>query len=135
MLQRWLLAGGILIADHLADRGPLVTITNDLVIQGIWQDVSLDNELMRSFHLLTSLPSCQGVTFSEFRLENRIAILTVPFSISSLLLADNPDAGCMGSMPDREFFSKLFINILMTALTTDYKKDQIHLPEILKKLR
>jgi len=30
---------------------------------------------------------------------------------------------------------RAFINLLMVALTTDYKKDQVHLPEILKRLR
>lgn len=134
-LSRWLLAGGILIADQMTDRSPLVAITNELVINGIWQDVSLDNELMRSFHLLPSLPICGGVTFTEFRLENRIAILTVPLSLSSVLLAAQPAAGCPAGSQEPEFYPKLFINILMTALTTDYKKDQIHLPEILKKLR
>ena len=32
-------------------------------------------------------------------------------------------------------FGELFVNIIKVALTTDYKKDQVHMREILKRLR
>jgi hypothetical protein len=46
---------------------------------------------------------------------------------------DRPAGG--GQNGPKELHYRAFVNLLMVSLTTDYKKDQVHLPEILKRLR
>jgi hypothetical protein len=89
---------------------------------------------MRSFHLLDSLPECQGKVWQGFHFDDRIAVIGIPFSLLEGLLNDVNANPCLKQI-GRERATRIFINIVMVALATDYKKDQIHLPEILKRLR
>lgn len=130
----------------------------------LWKAVPLDHELMRSFYLLNNLPSCEGVQWNSFSFDSRLAILWIPHHFLSDLADEVPtmkspshgslDFGQGGksergvsiskadSLSRSSCFSgieweqktRIFINILMVALSTDYKKDQIHMREILKRL-
>ena len=100
---------------------------------GSWKVVAPDHEIMVSFHLLNSLPECDGNVWKYYSIDNRMAVLNIPYGFLSSILRNKPS--CVSLDNYREQSVRIFINILMVALTTDYKKDQVHLPEILKRLR
>ena len=89
---------------------------------------------MRSFHLLDSLPKCKGNVWMGYYYDDRIAVVASPYGFMQSLLDPLKQDECAAKV-GREQSTRIFINLLMVALATDYKKDQIHLPEILKRLR
>ena len=159
-VQTWLVRGGLLVLE-----APLGTAANANAVTaaltrltallsgnggsrgaGRWLPLPPDHELMRSFYLLEALPSCGADTWRGFELDSRLAILVVPASMITALADQSSGPFCSGaagaasgagvpSGPAWEQGVRTFVNIVMVALATDYKKDQIHLPEILKRLR
>ncbi len=97
-----------------------------------FKPIGPDHELLRSFHLMEVLPSCASASWLSYEIEGRLAILVIPYQILRVL----SDGGYTlpGCTLSREMSVRAFINILMVALTTDYKKDQLQLREILKRL-
>lgn len=136
---RWLKRGGFLVIessgndDAVWDRFTKPLLTGTFKPTG-WQPVPQDHELMRSFYLLETLPSCNGKIWRWFGIDGRLAILQAPYHFSDAFQDQAVRSSCDG-MGNPEYQTRVFINILMVALTTDYKRDQIHLPEILKRLR
>lgn len=134
----WLKRGGFLIIQRAASDEELQKLTANSAIrldenEG-WRTIPPDHELMRSFHLLESLPACPGQMWRGFHFDGRLGILVIPHDFLSSI-GDQPQAVACLKKGTFERDVRVFINILMVALTTDYKKDQIHLPEILKRLR
>ena len=130
--ERWLKRGGFLVVENQRSPESLKAIVN--LSGGEWKPIPPDHEIMRSFHLLDSLPKCASQVWQGYHYDNRIAVVAIPFGfIESLLMSEQLDS-CARKV-GRERATRIFINILMVALATDYKKDQIHLPEILKRLR
>ena len=101
---------------------------------GEWKVIPPDHEIMRSFHLLDSLPKCNNKVWLGYHFDQRIAAIAVPYGFLDSILDVTNQNTCSAKVT-RERATRIFINILMVALATDYKKDQIHLPEILKRLR
>ncbi len=137
-LEGWIRKGGILILQADIPLFQLEKFTSEgfvsTVKKGSWRPIAPDHELMRSFYLLDSLPACEGASWQEYRYDGRTAILAIPFKLTSLL-SNNPEPSQCAALNDRERLTKVLINLFMVSLATDYKKDQIHLPEILKRLR
>ena len=135
-LISWLQRGGFLVVENFSSGGNFRTRTQDAIPGGQWKPIPPDHELMRSFHLLASLPQCGEIGWEGFQFDQRLAILLVPGDfIQSLTAArGSVNSGCFGTVTSEQA-GKIFINMMMVVLTTDYKKDQVHLPEILKRLR
>jgi len=133
-LLAWLKRGGFLIVENLHDPDQLDLQLGRLARDEGWKTIPPDHEIMRSFHLIESLPGCQDRLWYGYNFDDRIAIIAVPFSLLEGLLMEMRSNSCVEQL-GRERATRIFINILMVALATDYKKDQIHLPEILKRLR
>ncbi len=136
-LTQWLKRGGFLILESPAPTTTLAQLTKGLEgEQGNegWMPLPPDHELMRSFYLLDALPSCNGEIWRGFHYDGRLAILAVPYAFLDTLKDRGQPPPCQNA-PDNERSVRVFVNLIMVALATDYKKDQIHLPEILKRLR
>ncbi len=133
-LLGWLQRGGFLIVENHAGGERLKARILEQIPQGAWKPIPPDHELMRSFHLLASLPQCGEWVWEGFHFDQRIAVVLVPGEFFQSLLDAQNQPACFGKFP-REQALRVFINLLMVSLATDYKKDQIHLPEILKRLR
>ena len=136
-LVEWIKRGGFLVVENANDINLLESSTNTNWLhdpRGGWISIPPDHELMRSFHLLESLPSCVGETWRGFQFDGRLAIIAIPGSFLELLVDQKKLPTCK-ERQSHEKMVRVFINVLMVALATDYKKDQIHLPEILKRLR
>ena len=131
-LDTWLRRGGFLIIEDADIASDFKRI--DLGKNSIWQAIPPDHELMRSFHLLSALPPCRETVWHGLRYDDRIAAIAIPFSLLRYLFNEGQAPVCLKDLGKEEAL-RIFINIMMVALTTDYKKDQIHLPEILKRLR
>ena len=107
--------------------------------------IAPDHELMRSFYLLSTLPGCSEASkqWRVLHYDDRLMILAIPFSLIDLLAdsstkvrrAENTNEGSCYNAAMQEQLIRTFVNILMVVQATDYKMDQIHLPEILKRLR
>ncbi|MFW7381689.1 MAG: DUF4159 domain-containing protein [Oligoflexus sp.] len=133
-LIAWLKRGGFLIVENLQSPQQMDLPLGRLARDEGWKTIPPDHEIMRSFHLLDSLPGCQDRLWYGYNFDDRIAIIASPFSLLEGLLMEMKSNSCVAQL-GRERATRIFINILMVALATDYKKDQIHLPEILKRLR
>jgi|GEM_PF-1844200 len=99
-----------------------------------WTPIPPDHEIMRSFYLLDALPECAGRAWRGLQFDGRLAALAPSIDLLALL-KDKPSTTPCESVLTREQATRIFVNIMMVSLATDYKKDQIHLPEILKRLR
>ena len=136
--RRWIKKGGFLVLEGAYNDQALDRLTRDFgsaqKSAGQWSVVAPDHELMRSFYLLSTLPGCRGQSWRVFTFDGRGAIIAIPYSMSGQL-RDLPPRILCELQADMEGQIRTFVNILMIAMTTDYKKDQIHLPEILKRLR
>jgi len=134
----WIKRGGFLILEDVSNTLELEKLTaslsNSKINQPQWKPIPPDHEIMRSFHLLDSLPICNKKLWQGLHFDQRLAILAIPYRFLPTLLEQPKLPRCTANTT-REQTDRIFINILMVALTTDYKKDQIHLPEILKRLR
>ena len=136
-LQSWLQRGGFLIIEGAIDDASLENLTQRIQllphVDG-WRAIPPDHEIMRSFHLLDALPVCDGRVFRGFHFDGRLAILVIPYHFLDSVADNGKKPGCVASLSFEQAV-RIYINILMVALTTDYKNDQVHLPEILKRLR
>ena len=131
-LAQWLKKGGMLIV--MDSTLPVFTKHTFPATQGKWQTIPLDNALLRSFYLLDVLPACKGKDWQGFIFNERLAIVSIPYPLLAFLSDQRYSHPCLPSSA-HEKQTRIFINLLMVALATDYKKDQVHLPEILKRLR
>lgn len=132
----WIKRGGFLILENQISEQALVKMTEGMRIAESdgWMALPPDHEMMRSFYLLDALPDCNGHVWRGYQFDGRLAVLAVPFSMLDTL-RDRPAPAACATQPDYERSVRVFVNLVMVALATDYKKDQIHLPEILKRLR
>lgn len=132
-LVSWIQRGGFLVVENYKNGGNFRTHISEAIPSGQWKPIPPDHELMRSFHLLASLPLCGDLGWEGFQFDQRLAILLIPGDLITSL-GNAHGSGCFASL-SAEQANKIFINLMMVVLTTDYKKDQVHLPEILKRLR
>lgn len=130
----WMKRGGFLVVENVTSPEQLDFDLGRLARDEGWRTIPPDHEIMRSFHLLDSLPGCEDRLWYGYNFDDRIAVIAIPFSLLEGLLKDMSANSCLEQL-GRERATRIFINIIMVALATDYKKDQIHLPEILKRLR
>ncbi|NRA64988.1 MAG: hypothetical protein HRU19_10940 [Pseudobacteriovorax sp.] len=131
-IKVWIRRGGFLVIEGVRSADSLKSFS--LSSQGVWKPIPPDHEIMRSFHLLEALPPCRDLVWEGYHFDSRLAIISIPYGFMDSLLNRPSTDPCSRDMT-RERSLKIFVNILMVALATDYKKDQIHLPEILKRLR
>ena len=137
-LGEWLKRGGMLIVYGAGDGEAIKKSIGGKLFgalkQGAWRTVPTDHSLMRSFYLLKSLKNCSGRAWQEFTFQERTTILTIPFDIlGGIDDLQRPDS-CSSDL-GKDTLVKYFVNIVMLAMTSHYKSDQVHLPDILKRLR
>lgn len=134
----WLKRGGLLIIDGQQSDAMLESFFEPFkqgtVNPSGWMSMPPDHEFMRSFYLLNSLPTCKGRPWKIFSFDGRVVAIAAPYSLL-MALQDQPSRWACESNVSYEQQVRIFVNLLMMAFTTDYKRDQIHLPEILKRLR
>ncbi len=133
-LAGWMQRGGFLVVENHNGSDAFKKAVLEAIPKGAWKPIPPDHELMRSFHLLASLPQCGNQVWEGFHFDQRIAMVLVPGDFLRFTLDEPGSGSCFGKFTHEQAV-RVFINLMMVALATDYKKDQIHLPEILKRLR
>lgn len=138
-LEEWVRSGGLLIVEKAIDFMQLQKLTQKFESNARfpveWNPVPIDHELMRSFYLLHTLPACQDKKILAFSFDKRLSILALPFSLLEAVQDQGSMPICIGGAGNRDALTQVMINIFMVALTTDYKKDQLHMKEVLKRLQ
>ncbi len=134
LVKTWIGRGGVIIVENYRDHEDLTRFFTQF-FGSQWQAIPPDHEFMRSFYLLDSLPSCQNKGWKGMQFDGRLAAIAMPFSLINQL-KDSASARqeCLAAVSG-ERLVRIFVNLVMVSLATDYKKDQVHLPEILKRLR
>ena len=134
-IAQWIRKGGMLVVEGgAAETLTAFTVRTFGAGTGAWQNISLEHELMRSFYLLDALPACDRRRWRGFTFAGRLAIVVMPHRLLAYLRDKGEDVPCLRQI-GKERATRLLVNLLMVALAGDYKKDQVHLPEILKRLR
>ena len=134
-LKTWLEQGGVLVVEGHAS-SLMTLIGKALGSEKGWQTIALSSELARSFYLLDAFSLCykEASSWQGYTYDNRLAVIVIGAPLFRLATETPfPKEVCpLGT--SQEPFLRSLINILMVSLTTDYKLDQIHLKEILKRL-
>jgi hypothetical protein len=147
VLRHYLSYGGFLFIDDNSARAnsafdaSVRKMISALFPQNPIQKISRDHSIFRSFYLLNTV---SGRSIIKSYLEGiNIKGRTV------LIYSSNDQGGAWsrnklgqwnydviaGGRRQRQFSIRLGVNIIMYALTLDYKKDMVHLPIILERLR
>lgn len=147
VLRRYLSYGGFLfIDDNSAQPGSAFDASVRKMVSALFpqnplQKIARDHSIFRSFYLLNTV---SGRSIVKPYLEGiSIKGRTV------LIYSSNDQAGAWsrsklghwnydvvaGGYRQRQLSIRLGVNIIMYALTLDYKKDMVHLPIILERLR
>ncbi len=130
----WLKRGGFMVIMQGVEDTVLNSVFSSIGAKV--ESVDLNSELMRSYYLLTTLPVCSGVQrdWKVVLFDERISAVVIPYDyLGTILSYLNTGRVCNGI--NGKNLTRSFINIMLVSLTTDYKNDQTHLPEILKRLR
>jgi hypothetical protein len=133
----WIKRGGFLVVESDPDNfispqeffKDLAWVGKPAKIGGIHQD----HELMKSFYLLKTLPTCNSKPWYSLSFDKRLAVVVIPFSLLARVKDSGASSKCYENH-DLEFLQRTFVNLAMVALTTDYKNDQVHVNEILKRI-
>ena len=138
-LVRWLLHGGTAIIEGQLSTAELEQLTHHPLLPNLttpagWQPVSANHELQRSFYLLNGMPICNDHKWQEYRRESRMMILHVPPGFITSIADTPPPNTCFSHLSSPTKY-RLMTNLIMVILSTDYKKDQLHIREILKRIR
>ena len=133
-VEWWLKRGGFMVIMQNVGHLELSSLFSS--IHAKVESVDLNSELMKSYYLLSVLPQCT-FTKGEWKtvmFDERIAVVVIPYDYIGTLLSYMKDGNLCTGMSAKNLV-RSFINIMLVSLTTDYKNDQTHLPEILKRLR
>lgn len=140
----WLIAGGTAIFETNKSSFALEYSTQNLPhhiigrrTNSTWKKVGVEHELMKSFYLLTDLPTCTpNGKYWVYTMDERVAMLAVPRGLLKAVsdgVIQQSSTVCPATTSEN--LIRAMVNIIMVIMTTDYKKDQIHLPEILRRIR
>ena len=136
-IGEWLRRGGLLIVTRSGDMQQLRQLSRFVGfkprVNGHWQKIPPDHELMRSFYLLPTLPRCGRSGWQIYSYDRRMAILSLSSNFLDFLLKKDAPSTCP-SLGKKKQAHSLFINILMVSLTLGYKKDQVQTDAILRRL-
>ncbi|WGL59599.1 hypothetical protein QEJ31_13795 [Pigmentibacter sp. JX0631] len=124
--------GGIFILEGTKEMPSYLLELNDQSIGIQWESPKKRGMFYRSFYLLQSLDGCLNDSAKVLILRKKINA-QAPFglTISTHFLSTGDD--CFKE--NNDYRKRSFVNIFYSFLTTDYKEDQIQLPEILNRIR
>lgn len=124
--------GGIFILEGSKEVPADLLQLTDQSIGMQWESPKKRGMFYRSFYLLQSLDGCLNDTSKVLILRKKISA-QAPYGlvISTYFLSNGED--CFKENNDYRLRS--FINIFYSFLTTDYKEDQIQMPEILNRIK
>lgn len=138
-LDRYLAIGGLLLVDT-RDAGrsdgarPAATMLAGVDVPPL-ERVTIDHVLARAFYLMRSFP---GRTASTQLWAESAAAASARDGVASIFVGDGDWAaawaGDVGDARQQELALRFGVNIVMVALTGNYKADQVHVPALLERM-
>jgi hypothetical protein len=138
-LDRYLAIGGLLLVDT-RDAGsaggsrPAATMLAGVDVPPLEQ-VTTEHVLARAFYLMRSFP---GRTRSTQIWAESAAAAAARDGVASIFVGDgdwaSAWAGDVGDVRQQELALRFGVNLVMVALTGNYKADQVHVPALLERL-
>jgi hypothetical protein len=124
--------GGIFILEGNKEIPQNLLELSDQSVGMEWETPKKRGMFYRSFYLLQSLDGCLTESTKTLMLKKKINA-QAPYGLvtNARFLSSGDD--CFKNNNDYKLRS--FINIMYSFLTTDYKEDQLQLPEILNRIR
>ncbi len=131
-LQGHISNGGIFILEGNKEIPQNLHELNDQRIGMEWEVPKKRGMFYRSFYLLQSLDGCITESTKTLMLKKKINA-QAPYGLVTNARFLSPGEDCFKKNNDYKLRS--FVNIMYSFLTTDYKEDQLQLPEILNRIR
>jgi hypothetical protein len=130
-------SGGVIIAEGIAlkEIPEWMVASADSSIGLVWETPKRRGMLYRSFYLLSSFDGCTPEKTLMLTLRKKINA-QAPMALitpARFLTYESEGADCF--FTDDDYRTRSFVNMMYALLTTDYKEDQMQLPEILNRVR
>ncbi|MBI1186602.1 MAG: DUF4159 domain-containing protein [Alphaproteobacteria bacterium] len=145
-LDRYLRLGGMVLVDTrdagrraAGNRGPAAIMLAGLDAPPL-EPIDADHVLARSFYLLrafpgrASAPRLWGESAGAASARDGVASLFVGDGDWAAAWASEGGSGLSGGPRQRELSLRFGVNLVMVALTGNYKEDQVHVPALLERL-
>jgi hypothetical protein len=138
-LDRYLAIGGLLLVDTRDAGGsggarPAATMLAGVDVPPL-ERVTADHVLARAFYLMRSFP---GRTASTQLWAESAAAASARDGVAAIFIGDGDWAaawaGDVGDARHQELALRFGVNMVMVALTGNYKSDQVHVPALLERM-
>ncbi|MEY3900811.1 MAG: hypothetical protein RL189_117 [Pseudomonadota bacterium] len=130
-------SGGLVIAEGISLRQPpeWMLASADSSIGLVWESPKRRGLLYRSFYLLSSFDGCTPERTLILTLRKKVNAQAPMGIITPVRFLTNTSEGEDCFVGDDDYRGRSFVNLMYGLLTTDYKEDQMQLPEILNRVR
>ncbi len=138
-LDRYLAIGGLLLVDtrdagRNGEARPAATMLAGVDVPPL-ERVTTDHVLARAFYLMRSFP---GRTTATQLWAESAAAASARDGVASIFIGDGDWAaawaGDVGDARQQELALRFGVNMVMVALTGNYKADQVHVPALLERM-
>lgn len=130
-------SGGVIIAEGIAlkEIPEWMVASADASIGLVWESPKRRGMLYRSFYLLSSFDGCTPEKTLMLTLRKKINAQAPMAIVTPARFLTNGSEGGDCFFTDDDYRTRSFVNMMYALLTTDYKEDQMQLPEILNRVR
>jgi hypothetical protein len=138
-LDRYMRLGGLIFLDTRGNPNAASAMLAGLDAPPL-EVIGGDHVLSRTFYLLKSYPARSGTariwaeTASAAAARDGVAALMIGDGDWASAWAQAPNYSSEGSWRQREMALRFGVNLVMMALTGNYKTDQVHVPILLQRL-
>lgn len=130
-------SGGVVIAEGISLRQTpeWMIASADPSIGLVWESPKRRGLLYRSFYLLSTFDGCSPERTLVLSLRKKINAQAPMGIVTPARFLTHTSEGADCFITDDEYRTRSFVNLMYALLTTDYKEDQMQLPEILNRIR
>jgi hypothetical protein len=130
-------AGGVVIAEGISLRQTpeWMIASADPSIGLVWESPKRRGLLYRSFYLLPTFDGCTPERTLVLTLRKKINAQAPMGIVTPARFLTHTSEGTDCFIADDDYRTRSFVNMMYALLTTDYKEDQMQLPEILNRIR
>jgi hypothetical protein len=138
-LDRYMRLGGLIFLDTRGSPSAAAAMMQGLDAPPL-EVISPDHVLSRTFYLLKTYPARSGTariwaeTASAAASRDGVAALMIGDGDWATAWAQSADYSSEGAWRQREMALRFGVNLVMMALTGNYKTDQVHIPVLLQRL-
>ena len=130
-------SGGVIVAEGIAlkEIPDWMIASADSSIGLVWESPKRRGMLYRSFYLLSSFDGCTPEKTLMLTLRKKVNAQAPMALVTPARFLTSESEGTDCFISDDDYRTRSFVNMMYALLTTDYKEDQLQLPEILNRVR